>query len=105
MNERPFPGTYTAANYREILSHRSMAEKLPNECVSIRPGFCEEQNPGRKTIDAMYDQCPLSLPFQFFRKQGPGGRSIGAPHRHSRKSGRLTDGHDGIVFVQHHKLP
>ena len=105
VNERPFFGAEMSANYREILPYRSMAEKLSNECVSIRLGFCKEQNPGRKTIDAMYDKGPLSLRFQLCGKKRQCGRSIGAFHRHSRKSGRFIEGHDGIVFVKHDKLP
>jgi hypothetical protein len=104
VNERPFFGADMPANYREILPHRSMAEKLSDECVSIRLGFCKEQNPGRKTIDAMYDKCSLSLRFQFCGKKRQGGRSIGALHRHSRKSGGFVDGHDGIVFVKRDKV-
>jgi hypothetical protein len=105
VNERPFFGVDMPANHREILPHRSMAEKLSNECVSILLGFCKKQNPGRKTIDAMYDKRPLSLRLQFCGQKGEGGRSIGALHRHSRKPGGFVDGHDGIVFVKHDKLP
>ena len=61
VNERPFLGAETPANYREILPHGSMAEKLSNECIAIRLGFRKEQNPGRKTIDAMYDKGSLSF--------------------------------------------
>ena len=63
MNESPLFGAEMPANYGEILPHRSMAEKLSNECVSIRLGFCKEQDPGRETIDAMYDKG--SLPPRF----------------------------------------
>jgi hypothetical protein len=65
VNERPFFGSEMPANYREILPHWSMAEKLSNESISIRLGFCKEQNPGRKAIDAMYDKGSLSIQFQF----------------------------------------
>src|SRR5215471_13067541 len=41
--ERPFFGPEMPANYCEILPHWSMAEKLSNECISIRLGFCKEQ--------------------------------------------------------------
>jgi hypothetical protein len=61
VNERPFFYGEMSANYCEILPHRSVAEKLSNERVSIRAGFCKEQDPGRVTIDAMYDKGPLSL--------------------------------------------
>ena len=87
VNERPFFDAEISANDCEILPHRTMAEKLSNECVSIRLGFCKEQNPGRETIDAMYDKGSLSLRFQFCEKKRQGGRCIGAFHRHSQKSG------------------
>jgi hypothetical protein len=80
-----------------------MAEKLPNECIPTRFSFREEQNPGRKTINAMHDKGPLSLPLQFRGKKRPGGRTIGAFNRHSRKPGRLIEDHYGIVFVKHHE--
>ena len=81
-----------------------MAEKLSNQCVSIRLGLGKEQNPGRKTVDAMDDKGSLSLPSQFRGKKRQGGRSIGALHRHGRKSGRFVNGHDGIVFVKYDQL-
>jgi hypothetical protein len=105
VNERPFLGAGTPANYREILPHGSMAEKLSNECVAIRLSFRKKQNPGRKTIDAMYHKGPLSLQPEFGGEKRPGGRSIGALNRHSRKSGRFIEDHHGIVFVKHEKLP
>ncbi len=105
MYELPFLGAETPANHREILPQRSMAEKLSNECISIRFSFCKEQNPGRKTINTMHDEGPLSLPFQLRGKKGPSGRSIGASHRHSRKSGRFIEDHYGIIFVKHDKFP
>jgi hypothetical protein len=82
-----------------------MAEKLPNECIAIRLGFREEQNPGRKTIDAMYDKGPLSLQSESCGEQRQSGRSIGALYRHSRKSGRFIEDYHGIVFAKHGKLP
>src|SRR5438552_5510718 len=57
-----------------------------------------------KAIDAMYEKSSLSPPFQFCRKQRPCRRFIGAFHRHSRKSGRFIEGHNGIVFVERDKL-
>ena len=104
VNERPFFGGDVPANYREILPHGSMAEKLSNECVSIRLGFCKEKDSGRETVDAMYDKRSLSLKFQFCGKKGPGGLNMGAFHRHSMKAGGFVEGHDGIVFVKHHEL-
>ena len=105
VNERPFLGAGTPANDREILPDGSMGEKLSNECIAIRPGFRKQQNPGRKTIDAMHDQGSLSLQLEFCGEKRPSGRSIGALDRHSRKSGRFIEDHYGIVFVKHEKLP
>jgi hypothetical protein len=105
VNERPFFGPEMPTNYREILPHRSVAEKLSYESISIRLGFGKEQNPGRKAIDAMHDKGSLSLQFQSCGKKRQSGRSIGAFHRHSRKSGGFIEGHDGIVFVKHDQLP
>lgn len=42
VNERPFPGAKMPPNYCEIPRHRSMAEKLSNECVPIRLGSRKE---------------------------------------------------------------
>ena len=64
VNERPFLDVEMAANYRKILPHRSVAEKLSNQRISIRLGLRKQQNPGRKTIDAMHDQGSLSLRFE-----------------------------------------
>ena len=105
VNERPFLDAEMSAHDREILPHRSVAEKLSNQRLSIRLGFCKEQNPGRKTIDAMHHKGSLSPRFQFRGKQRPCGRRIGAFHRHRWKSGRFIEGHDGIVFVEDNKLP
>ena len=105
VNERPFLGAGTPANNREILPDGSMGEKLSNQCIAIRLGFRKEQNPGRKTIDAMHHQSSLSLQLEFCGEKRQSGRSIGALDRHSRKSGRLIEDHHGIVFVKHEKLP
>ena len=105
MHEVPFLGAETPANYREILPHRSVAEKLSNERIPIRFSFRKEQNPGSKTIDTMYDKGSLSLQFQFCGKKRQGGRCIGAFHRHSQESSRFIEGHDRIVFVEDGKLP
>jgi hypothetical protein len=105
VNQRPFLGAGTPANYREILSHGSMAEKLSNECIAVGLRFRKEQNPGRKTIDAMYHKGSLSLQLEFGAEKRPGGRNIGARNRHSRKSSRFIEDYHGIVFVKHGKLP
>jgi hypothetical protein len=105
MYELPFPGTETPTDHREVLPHWSMGEKLSNECISTRLSFRKEQNPGRKTIDAMHDKGALSLQFQFRGKKGESGRSLGALNRHSRKAGRFIQDHHGIVFEKHDKLP
>src|SRR5271165_3037288 len=72
VNQRPFFNSEMTANDRQILPHRSMAEELPNQGVPIRPGFCEEEDARRKTIDAMYDQGSLSLRLQLRRKKRQG---------------------------------
>ena len=105
MDQLPFLGAETPANHREVLPDWSMAEKLSNECISTRFSFRKEQNPGCKAVNAMYHKGALSLQFQLCGKKRPGGRSIGALNRHSRKSGRFIERHHGIVFVKHHKLP
>lgn len=104
VNERPFFGAGTPANRREVLPHRSVGEKLSNQCVPIRLALGKEQHPGGKTIDAVHDHCPLPLPLQLRGKKRQGGRSIGALHGHSRQAGRFVDGYDSIVFVQHNQL-
>ena len=81
-----------------------MAEKLLNECISIRLSFRKEQNARRETIDAMYDKGTLSLQGKCCRKQRQSGPGTGAVNRHSRNSGRFIDDHQGIVFVKHRKL-
>jgi hypothetical protein len=68
VNKRPFFDAEMSTNHREILPHRTVFEKLSNECVSIPFGFRKEHNPGSKTIDAMHDEGSLSLRFQFCRK-------------------------------------
>ena len=88
------------AHYGQILPHRKMAEKLLHECVSIRPGFCKEQSPGRETIDAMHNESSLSPRFQFCGKKRQRGWLIGAGDRYSQKSGRFIEDHDGVVFVE-----
>jgi len=105
VNERPFWGAETPANYREILPHRSMAEKLSNEYIPVRLSLRKEQNPGRKTIDAMYGKSPLSPQFEFCGKKRQCGGSVGASNRNSRKSGGFIDDRYGVVFVKHGELP
>ena len=105
VNERRFFGAEMPANDCEILPHRTVSEKLSNQCVSIPRGFRKKQNAGGKTIDAMYDKGALSPRVQFCGKQRPCGRRVGACHRHSRKSGRFIEGHHDIVFVEDGKIP
>jgi len=45
VNKRLFFAAEMPANCCQILPHRNMAEKLLDECVSIRLGFCKEQGP------------------------------------------------------------
>lgn len=69
VHQSPLPGLEPPAQYRQILPHWSVAEKLANEDLSIRLGLCEEQNAGREPVDAMDDQGSLSLPRQSRGKQ------------------------------------
>jgi len=105
MNECPFVQAEMAANCREILPHRGVSDKLLNECFSIWPGFCKEQNPRRETIDAMHDKGPLPLRFQFFRKKRERGRKVGVVRRHRQHFGRLIEDYNSIVLVKDAKLP
>jgi hypothetical protein len=105
VNERAFFVAEMSANHCEVLPHRTMAEKLFNEFIPIPFGFREEQNPGGKTIDAMYDKCPLSPQFQFCRKQRPCGWGLRAFDGHRRKSSGFIESHDGVVFVEPDKVP
>ena len=100
VNQRPFFRTELPTNYCKILPYWSMTEKLSNECISIRLGFCKEQNPGCETIYAMDNKSPLSLRFQFCRKKRQSGRCIGAFDRHSQKAGGFIERQDGIIFVE-----
>ena len=104
VHELPCVHAETAAQYREISPYGSMVEKLSHQRISIRTGLGKQQGPGGKTIDAMYDQGPLSLQLEFCGQQRQGGRSIGALNRHRQKSGRFVENDDGIVFVKHGKL-
>ena len=62
VNESPFFKAETDHELpRDDATHRGVSDKLLHECFSIWPGFCEEQNPRRVTIDAMYDKGPLPL--------------------------------------------
>jgi hypothetical protein len=105
MNECPFVQAQMAANCREILPHRGVPDKLLNECFSIWPGFCKEQNPRCVTIDAMYDKGALPLRFQFCRKKREGRGKIGVVRRHRQHFGWLIKDYNGIVLVKDAKLP
>ena len=61
VNERSFFGLEVPAHDCEILPHRSMFEKLPNQRFAIWPGLGKQQDSGCVSIDAMYDKGPLSL--------------------------------------------
>jgi len=105
MNECPLVEAEMTANYREILAHRSVSDKLLNERFSIWPGFCKQQNPGREPIDAVYDIGPLPLRFQFFRKERQRGRKVGGVRRHRQHFRWFVEDHNGIVLVKDAKLP
>ncbi len=105
VNESPFCKTQMTTNYREIFAHRGVPDKLLHECFPIWPGFCEEQDPRRMAIDAMDDEGPLPLGFQFRRKKGKRRWRIGVIRRHGEQFGPLIEDYNGIVFVKHVKLP
>ena len=105
VNQRPFPNADPPPNNGEILPHRSVAQKLSNQCVPVRLRFCKQKHARCITVDPMHHQRPLSSPCQRGGKKREGGRSIRALHRHGRESSRLVDGHHRIVFVQHDELP
>jgi hypothetical protein len=92
------------ANGREIFPDRGVADKLLHECFSIWPGFCEEQNPRRVSIDAMDDKGPLPLCFQFCRKNRERRWGIGVICGHREQFGPLIEDDHGIVLVKHVKL-
>ncbi len=102
VDEGSFFGAEMAPNHREILPYRTVAEKLSNQCVSIQHSFRKEQNPRREAIDAMYHKGSLPPRAQCCRKQRPCGRGIGSFYRYCGQSGRLIEGHNGIVFVKRH---
>ena len=105
VNQSPFVKAEMTANCCEIFPHRGVPDKLLHQCFSIWPGFCEEQNPGRVTIDAMYDEGPLPLCFQFGRKNRKRGWGSGVIGGHGKQFGALIEDYNGIVFVKHVKLP
>ena len=105
MNECPFFQAEMTANCCEILPHWSVSDKLLNECFSIWPGFCKEQNPRCLTIDSMDDKGPLPLWFQFCRKKRKGRGKIGVILGHRQHFGRLIEDYNGIVLVKDAKLP
>jgi len=105
VNECSFFNAEMTANYREILPHRSVAEKLLNERFPIRPGFCKEQNPRRVAIDAMYDIGPLPLWFQLRREKRQRGWGMGVIRGHRQQLGRLIENCNCIVLVKDVKLP
>lgn len=105
MNECPVLHAEMTANYCEILPHRGVPDELLNECFSIRPGFCKEQNPRGVTIDAMHDEGLLLFRFQFCRKKRERRWEIGVVRRHRQHFGRLIEDYDGIVLIKDAKLP
>ena len=82
-----------------------MFEKLANQRLAIGPGLGKQQDPGRVAIDAMHDKRPLSLLFQLCGKKGQGGWRVGVLRRHGQELGWFVQDYDGVVFVEHGKLP
>ncbi len=105
VNESPLFNAGMTTNCCEIFPHRGVSDKLLHECFSIWPGFGEEQNPRRVTIDAMYDEGPLPLRFQLCRKNRKRRGGIGVIRGHRKQFGPLIEDYNGIVFVKHVKLP
>ena len=100
VNEHAFLDGEMPANDGQILPHRSVEAKLLHERVAIGRSFCEEQDAGCVTIDAMHDKGALSLRFQFRGKKRLGGWGIGVIGGHREQFGRFIQGDDGIVFVE-----
>lgn len=61
VNKRSFFRIEIAADDSQVFPNRSMREKLPNERIPISLSFCEEQDPGSETINAMDNKGPLPL--------------------------------------------
>lgn len=100
VNQTPFFGFEVPANHREILSHRSMAEKLPHQRVAIACGLGEQENAGGKAVDAMDYERPLSPRSQFGVEDGQRRRRVRALDRHRQQAGRFVQDCDRIVFVE-----
>lgn len=49
------------ANHCQILPRRRVREKLPDQRISIRLGFCKQHNSRGETIDAVHDESSLPL--------------------------------------------
>ncbi len=105
MHECPFSQAKMTAHYCQIFPHRGVPDKLFNQCFSIRPGFCKEQNPRCVTIDAMHHKGPLPLCFQLCRQKREGRGKIAVIRRHRQHFGRLIEDNNGIVLVKDAKLP
>jgi hypothetical protein len=99
VNECALSGRKMSANHGEIFPHRSMSEKLSDECVAVGLSLSKKQKPGGKAVNAMHDEGSLFSAPQFSRKQRPRGRGVGVWHGNGGKSGRFIEGHHGIVFV------
>lgn len=104
VDERSRLSVEMSAQCSKILSYGSVGEKLAHQRLPIGSGFREQQRAGRKTIDAMHDECSFFLQFELCGQQRPRGRSIGALDGHGQKSGGLVENDDGVVFIEHGKF-
>ena len=82
VHERAGLNRETSAHHRQILPHRSMVEKLPDQGIAIATRLRKQQRPRGKAIDAMHDQRPLFFRLELRGKQRQRRRDIRALNRH-----------------------
>ena len=104
VDERSFFWAEMPANHGQILPHRRVRKKLPDQRFPVGHGFGEQQNSGGKTIDTMYDQCALPAWLKRMQQKRQCGWRIRTWRRHGQKSGGLVDCYKGIVFIDNGKL-
>ena len=76
VDESPRFRGEAAAYDREILSCRSMAEKIAHQGVSVVTGLGKQQNSRGKTIDAVHDPGSLFLRLECRDKHGESRRDL-----------------------------
>jgi hypothetical protein len=82
-----------------------VGEELPYERIAIGSSLGKQKQPGGKTVDAMHYEGPLLFSLEFFGKQRPSGRDLGAFNWHRQKPGRFVQNDHGIVLVKNGDLP